>query len=137
MALGYQELQGISITKDFLENLPQVMADEDQIRQVANNLILNAGAAMPQGGHLRITTSIVDDKTIAVVFEDTGTGISSDHMEKIYNPFFSTKADGTGLGLSISREIIQAHQGEIKVNSEQGKGTTVTIRLPVGDMGRE
>jgi two-component system NtrC family sensor kinase len=138
MALGYQELQGLSITKDFLENLPQVMADEDQIRQVANNLILNAGAAMPQeGGHLRITTSIVDDKTIAVVFEDTGTGISSDHMEKIYNPFFSTKADGTGLGLSISREIIQAHQGEIKVNSEQGKGTTVTILLPVGDMGRE
>ena len=137
MALGYRELQGKSITKDFFENLPHVMADEDQIRQVANNLIVNAGAAMPQGGHLRITTSMDDDTTIAVVFEDTGTGISSDHMEKIYNPFFSTKPDGTGLGLSICREIIQAHQGIIKINSEQGKGTTVTICLPVGDMGRE
>ena len=137
MALGYPELQGISITKDFLENLPYAMADEDQIRQVVNNLIVNAGAAMPQGGHLRIATCIVNDTTIAVVFEDTGTGISSDHMEKIYNPFFSTKPGGTGLGLSICREIIQAHQGRIKIISEQGKGTTVTIWLPVGDRGRE
>jgi len=137
MALGYRELQGKSITKDFFENLPQVMADEDQIRQVANNLIVNGAAAMPQGGHLQITTSRVDDKTIAVVFADTGTGISSDHMEKIYNPFFSTKPDGTGLGLSICREIIQAHHGRIKIISEQGKGTTVLIWLPVSDMGRE
>lgn len=137
MAIGYQELQGKSITKDFFENLPHVMADEDQIRQVANNLIVNAGAAMPQDGHLRITTSMVDDTTIAVVFEDTGTGISSDHMAKIYNPFFSTKPDGTGLGLSICREIIQAHQGRIKINSEQWKGTTVTIWLPVDDRGRD
>jgi len=137
MALGYRELQGKSITKDFFENLPQVMADEDQIRQVANNLIVNGAAAMPQGGHLQITTSRVDDKTIAVVFADTGTGISSDHMEKIYNPFFSTKPGGTGLGLSICREIIQAHHGRIKIISEQGKGTTVTIWLPVGDRGRE
>ncbi|MEA2116022.1 MAG: cache domain-containing protein [Thermodesulfobacteriota bacterium] len=137
IALGYRELQGISITKDFLKNLPQVMADEDQIRQVANNLIVNGAAAMPQGGQLRISTSMVDDTTIAVVFADTGTGISSDHMEKIYNPFFSTKADGTGLGLSICKEIIQAHQGEITISSEQGKGTTVTIYLPVGHMGRE
>jgi len=137
MALGYRELQGKSITKDFFENLPQVMADEDQIRQVANNLIVNGAAAMPQGGHLQITTSRVDDKTIAVVFADTGTGISSDHMEKIYNPFFSTKPDGTGLGLSICREIIQAHHGRIKIISEQGKGTTVTISLPVGNRGRE
>lgn len=137
MAIGYKELQGITVTKDFYENLPHVLADEDQIRQVANNLILNAGAAMLEGGHLRITTSMIDDKIIAVMFEDSGTGISSDHIEQIYNPFFSTKSDGTGLGLSISREIIQAHQGEIKINSEQGKGTTVTICLPVGDMGRE
>jgi len=137
IALGYRELQGISITKDFFENLPQLMADEDQIRQVANNLIVNAGAAMPQGGLLRISTSMVDDTTIAIVFADTGTGISSDHMEKIYNPFFSTKADGTGLGLSICREIIQAHHGKMKIISEQGKGTTVTIRLPVDDRGRQ
>jgi len=137
MALGYRELQGKSITKDFFENLPHIMADEDQIRQVANNLIVNGAAAMPQGGHLRITTSSVDDTTIAVVFADTGTGISSDHMEKIYNPFFSTKPDGTGLGLSICREIIQAHHGKMKIISEQGKGTTVTLWLPVDDRGRE
>ncbi len=80
---------------------------------------------------------MVDDTTIAVVFADTGTGISSDHMEKIYTPFFSTKPDGTGLGLSISREIIQAHHGKMKIISEQGKGTTVTIWLPVDDRGRQ
>ncbi len=137
VARGYRELQKISITKEFSEDLPQIMADEEQLRQVANNLIVNGGSAMPRGGHLRISTGRVDDDTIAVVFVDTGTGISPEHLEKIYDPFYTTKQDGTGLGLSISREIILAHHGSIQITSEQGKGTTVTICLPVGCKGRK
>ena len=92
---------------------------------------------MPGGGTLRVTTSPEDESHILMKFQDTGTGISEEDLKKIYNPFFSTKKQGTGLGLSISREIVNAHEGQIRVESQPGEGTTVIVILPVRASGWE
>jgi two-component system NtrC family sensor kinase len=107
------------------------MVDGDQMRQVAINLILNAGAAMPEGGTLMVSTTLEDEKNIAIAFADTGAGIEEEHLEKIFEPFFTTKERGTGLGLAITRQIVELHQGKIGLESVPGRGTTVTIRLPL------
>lgn len=134
---GYKELQGVVVHKNFDPNLSTALVDEDQIRQVSINLILNAGGAMPEGGTLTITTAMKDEHHVKIEFKDSGMGISPENLEKIYNPFFSTKSNGTGLGLSISKEIVAAHQGEMTIDSEPGEWTTVIICLPVSNMGWE
>ncbi|MDO8446116.1 MAG: ATP-binding protein [Deltaproteobacteria bacterium] len=107
------------------------MADKDKLKQVFLNLIKNAAEAMPDGGRLTVETKKEDGK-ISVSVSDTGMGISKEGLEKLFTPFFSTKGvKGTGLGLSICYGIIKNSNGDIKVESEEGKGTTFRVMLPV------
>ncbi len=113
-------------------NLPQIQGNANYLQQVFLNLLINARDAMPRGGKIGIGTSL-DRFRILVRFSDTGAGISKENLDKVFQPFFTTKgADkGTGLGLPICRKIIFQHKGEIRVESEVGKGTTFIIELPV------
>ena len=120
----------VKISEEY-ENIPVTTGDVDQLKQVFLNIITNAVHAMHSGGTLTIKTSMLGDY-IFMRITDTGHGISEDVRQRIFEPFFSTKKDkGTGLGLSISYRIIQDHGGRIDVESEEGKGTTFIIRLPV------
>jgi two-component system NtrC family sensor kinase len=119
-----------------------VEAVADQLRQVFLNLVLNAVDAMPQGGTLRISTSVEhapDDgpPRVRIAFADTGLGIVPDVRRRLFEPFFTTKEEGAGLGLSISHGIIQAHGGEISATSEPGQGSTFTVWLPVEQPSEE
>ena len=121
----------ISIVLNYAEELRPVLAVSDQIKQVLFNLLNNAADAMENGGVITITTSH-DEKMVAVAIKDTGVGIESGIVDKIFEPFFSTKSvvKGTGLGLSVCRDIVQSHHGEIRVKSHPREGTTFTVFLP-------
>jgi two-component system NtrC family sensor kinase len=126
----------VGVAIDLADDLPQIIAHTDQIRQVFLNLMLNACDAMPNGGTLRITSYARPVRTdqpagIVVQIADTGVGIAHEHRKHLFEPFYTTKAQGTGLGLAISAHIITQHGGQIEVASEVGIGTTFTVRLPV------
>jgi two-component system NtrC family sensor kinase len=112
--------------------LPEIMASTNQMRQVMLNMFKNAKEAMPGGGSLNVRTSREDHK-ILIQIQDTGVGIPEDLRNKIFEAFFTTKqkVKGVGLGLSVCYGIIKDHGGEIKVESEEGKGTSFTISLPI------
>jgi signal transduction histidine kinase len=94
--------------------------------------MLNAAEAMPEGGTLTLSSRhFQDKKSIEIEFRDTGLGIEKKHINKLFDPFYSTKTSGTGLGLAVSYGIINQHQGKISVESQLGRGTTFTIILPV------
>lgn len=124
---------GVEIVRDLAGNLPVMAVDANKMKQVFTNIILNALEAMPHGGTLTIRSQVSEDmRSVKIEFEDTGCGMSREVIAKIFDPFFSTKeAKGTGLGLSVSRGIVELHRGQIDVESEPGKGTTITIKLPV------
>jgi len=105
-----------------------VYADIDQIKQILLNVIKNAMESMPEGGELTIET--LKNKQVVIKIKDTGSGIPEESLDKVFEPFFSTKKGGTGLGLSICHKLISVNQGEICIESEVGKGTVVTMRLP-------
>ena len=130
-AANHTDMRGVTIRTEFAPDLPKVFLDGDQMRQVAINLILNAGGAMPDGGNLTIRSETVDPGHIRMVFSDSGCGIPAENLEKIFEPFYTTKERGTGLGLAITRQIIEQHRGEISITSDPGSGTTVTVTLPV------
>lgn len=111
------------------EQLPPVEVDRDQLKQALYNVIRNGLQAMKAGGFLRIRTGR-DETHFFVSFTDTGGGISAENMGRIFQPYFSTKAGGSGLGLLIVRRIVRAHGGEVAIESTEGKGLTLTIRLP-------
>lgn len=111
-------------------SLPDLYGNKDQLEQVFMNMILNAYAAMSPGGILTIST-LVDNEQIVIRFADDGQGINPEHINRIFDPFFSTKDSGTGLGLFVSYGIIQNHHGSIEVDSKPGVGTIFTIRLPI------
>jgi len=128
------EIQNVKIAADLAPDLRPIFADDAKLQQVWTNIILNALQAMPEGGTLTITTrNLAGNHTLEVSFTDTGVGISRENLGKIFDPFFTTKdtGKGTGLGLSVSYGIIQEHDGTISVESEPGKGTTFTFRIPV------
>ncbi|MBN2159153.1 MAG: cache domain-containing protein [Spirochaetes bacterium] len=130
--------QNIRIKKDLAENLPEIYIDANQIKQVFNNLAVNAADAMHMGGELTIKTEYDGEKKkIIVTVSDTGSGIKKDNLTKIFDPFFTTKdtGKGTGLGLSVTYGIVQRHNGTIRVDSEEGVGTTFTIEFPVEPAG--
>jgi len=117
-------------------SLPPVMADQDQMRQVVLNIVLNASEAMAKGGELHIA-SLRDPQRgrVEVSFRDTGPGIPDDVKARLFEPFFTTKATGTGLGLSIAYGILERHGGEIRADSSTGHGTIITLALPEGPHG--
>jgi two-component system NtrC family sensor kinase len=116
----------------FDEDLPEVKASTNQMRQVLLNLLKNAKEAMPKGGTLTVRTEGLENK-VFIHIQDTGVGIPQEIQSKIFEAFFTTKqkVKGVGLGLSVCYGIVKAHGGEIRVDSEEGKGTTFTISLPV------
>lgn len=121
--------ENVELTKDINNNLPMVMVDGDQIKQVFLNIILNALQAMPEGGRLDIRASD-KGKVVEVEFTDTGGGIPDSVKKKIFDPLFTTKAKGVGLGLSVCKTIMEHHEGDIKIKSQAGEGTTFIISLP-------
>ena len=126
-----KQFDRITIEEQFGESVPRVEGDRNQLQQVLLNLSLNSCAAMPEGGEIRIATSAVNGN-VRIEVTDTGCGIPDDVLDKVFDPFFSTKpvGKGTGLGLSVSLGIVQQHGGAMEVESETGKGTRFTIVLP-------
>ena len=128
------EKKKVRLVESMDDSLPLIMGHPSQLQQVFTNLILNAIQAMPQGGSLTISTGAGRDPEFTeITFTDTGVGISEENLDKIFEPFFSTKkvGEGTGLGLSVSYGLIKNHGGEIKVTSEKTQGTTFTVMLPL------
>ena len=128
----------IRLDKQF-EDVPEAMANGNQIQQVLLNLLINARQAMPDGGTILLKLSHdTDNEMVVMVVRDSGSGIPKDKLPRIFDRFYSTKdgpdesgKGGTGLGLSACRNIIESHQGRIRVESSVGKGTQFTIMLPV------
>jgi two-component system NtrC family sensor kinase len=134
LASNQIKLAKVKVEGEIEEHVAAVYGDRQQLEQVFLNLVLNALDAMPGGGILRIKLSNTEDREfVAVKFEDTGVGIPKQHLRDIFDPFFTSKkaAKGTGLGLSVSLGIVQKHGGDIRVESEVGKGTVFTVLLPV------
>ena len=104
------------------------------LRRVLVNLVLNAVQAMPKGGELTINTTKAHDSAL-ITIQDTGAGIPAENLEKIFNPFFTTKAQGQGLGLAICKRLVEAQGGEITVTSDVGKGSTFTVKLRRKEVG--
>lgn len=127
--------QNIEIKKRSAFLLPETIADKEQIRQVFLNIVLNAIESMPQGGVLEVSSSVISNRkgleVIEIKVRDTGCGIAKEIIKKISEPFFTTKAEGTGLGLFIASKIVERHKGNIIISSEQKKGTSVNINLPL------
>lgn len=121
---------GIKVEKKLQKNLPLIYLDYIQLRQVFVNIIKNASEAMSGPGFLKVQTSLVDGQ-IKISFLDNGIGIPRDQLDKIFEPYYTTKAKGSGLGLMIVHRIIKEHQGRVTVESSLGKGTRVDIYLPV------
>jgi len=121
---------GITYTEHFSSALPRMQLDTDQIQRLYINLIKNAIEAMPDGGSLTITTALENTMVIAAT-ADTGTGIPEEAMDKIFEPFFTSKATGSGLGLTLATQIVRSHGGTLKVGRGEPAGTIVTMHLPV------
>ena len=125
--------ENVEVTSQLDESLPTILADPDQLGQVFANLILNAIQAMPEGGKLAVKSELLSPEWMAVSFTDTGMGIREENLDKLFEPLFTTKARGIGLGLAITKILVEAHGGTIEVQSEVGKGSTLTVKLPGGE----
>ena len=123
---------GIQVRTQFADGLPPAALDADRFKQAVSNLILNAEAAMPDGGELLITAE-PERRGACVHITDTGVGIPTENLDKVFEPYYSTRPGGTGLGLPMVRRIVQEHGGSIEVHSEVGRGTRFTIHLPAAD----
>jgi signal transduction histidine kinase len=142
-------LRQIKLRAEAPEDLPPLLADPDQLQQVLLNLVTNSLDATPRGGGIRLAASRSDPETpdprpcvsrgrpeapyLTLIVSDTGSGMSRNHLEQIFEPFFSTKErrGGTGLGIPIAEDIVRSHRGAIEVRSAEGHGTTVLLRLPI------
>ena len=128
-----------SIEKEFEPSLPLVYGDPAQIEQIFRNLIVNAAQAMEGSMRKEMKLSLrasTDREVVEAVVYDTGNGIAEEHMDQIFQPFFTTKSEskGTGLGLPIVKTIVDRHQGSIGVTSEIGRGTRIAVRLPAHNL---
>jgi signal transduction histidine kinase len=125
-------LHHIQIKKQLSDDLQETMLDENQIEQIFVNLLLNAVQAIEEKGVITVTSRMDKNRKKALIeIADTGSGISSENMAKIFEPFFSTKAKGTGLGLAVSYAIVKNHQGDINAFSKHGEGTRFVLEFPI------
>jgi PAS domain S-box-containing protein len=122
---------GVRLELHLHPRLPLVTAGEELLRQAFLNIVRNAIQAMPAGGAVVISAGPRDDGAVQVQVRDEGVGIPREDLEKIFNLYYTTRTDGNGIGLSLVYRIVQMHDGAIAVDSEVGRGTTVTVRLPV------
>jgi len=139
--------EDIEVMTKLDETVPIILADPDQLVQVFGNIILNGIQAMPEGGRLLVKTArLISPKTsevsgkpprsgwVTVSFADTGVGIPEENLEKLFEPLFTTKARGVGLGLALVKTLVEVNGGSIEVESEVGKGSTFTVRLPTREV---
>jgi signal transduction histidine kinase len=144
MAGGKAKEQGIEFERGYPPELPRVLVDGEQIKNSFVNVLVNAFQAMPQGGRLSIGARQVsgadpssgsplssNGRWVEVSFRDTGCGIASDDLPRVFEPYFTTKEVGIGLGLALTKKIVEEHGGSIALDSALDEGTTVRIRLPV------
>jgi len=134
--------ESVEVVSRLDEELPTIQADPDQLAQVFDNIIRNAVQAMPAGGQLSVISeqlSVNSDQSpisnlqspVSISFTDTGVGIPEENLGKLFEPLFTTKAKGIGLGLALTKMLVEGHGGTIEVESEVGKGSTFTVRLPI------
>jgi two-component system, NtrC family, sensor kinase len=134
LARHHMELQNIRLEKNLHQGTLTIRGDVNHLQQCFLNLIFNAIEAMPDGGSLTITTGLDEkNRSASVVIRDTGSGIDKTIIDRIFDPFYTTKSEGkgTGLGLSIVYGIVKGHKGQINIESEPGKGSAVTVTFPV------
>jgi PAS domain S-box-containing protein len=130
--------QGVQVRKYLGPDLPPVRADRERLQHALSRLLSNAVEAMPDGGELDVLVTGPDSGQsgyVDVEIRDTGIGIKQEDLREIFEPFYSSKTRGTGLGLTIAKRIINGHGGEIDVESEEGRGTRVVVRLPLAGRG--
>jgi signal transduction histidine kinase len=131
--------EGITLSVKYTDGEPCISGDEEMLKQVFLNILLNSIQAMPDGGALDIETivshkstdSSVGDGNVEIRISDTGVGISKEDLKRIFDPFFSTREKGSGLGLAIVHNIIHIHGGSIDVENREKRGTTFSIILPL------
>jgi len=126
----------IELVTNYSPDLPQILAEPDPLRQVFGNILINASDAIADKGTITVSTA-TKEGMIAITITDTGKGIPSENLQRIFNPFYTTKGGGkgTGLGLSIAASIVKYLGGTIKVNSIQGTGSSFTVLLPINVQG--
>src|SRR5262249_44711133 len=146
---GLANERGVALRQEGAPRTPPVPHDADQMEQVFINLVKNAiehsaaggavqvaveraGPKPPAGHHERLRTS---SPAVRVRVEDQGTGIAPENLKRIFEPFFTTKPKGSGLGLYISHDIVKRHGGAVTIQSEEGRGTTITVELPLEPSG--
>lgn len=127
--------------KSYDPSIPEISGDENQLKQVFLNLVKNAKEALSPGGYIHLTTRAITEfhlvegnsqgRMVSIEIKDNGCGIKPEDMEKIFTPFFTTKAKGSGLGMAITLKIVKEHGGHLKIDSTPGKGTVVTVYLPL------
>ena len=122
--------ENIEVSMMIEEDFPRVMIDAVMMKWVFTNIILNAVQAMPGGGKLAIR-AVKADRMASVSVEDTGVGIPKENMDKIFQPLFTSKSKGQGFGLAVCKRMVEAHSGNITVKSRLGKGSTLTIEIPI------
>jgi signal transduction histidine kinase len=125
---------GVSLESDLPEEAPLIWVDPERIRQVLTNLLVNALRHTPAGGRIWVRFEVVQPEGARIRVEDTGTGIRPEDLPHIFERFYKSKdSTGMGLGLAIARNLVQAHGGSIKVNSQPGQGAVFTVTLPAGE----
>lgn len=129
MVEGEAHRKGVSLTTDLSSEVGEILLDADRMTQVFLNLYLNAIAAMDAGGTLRVSLARQDER-VRITVADTGVGIPKADLPRVFDPYFTTRSSGTGLGLAIVHKIVEAHGGEVRLESEPGRGTTAVILLP-------
>ena len=127
----------IEVGTEIATPLPTLLADPSQVEQAFRNVIVNALQAMPDGGRLTVRAEATGSDAVVVSVSDTGAGISPENLEQVFEPLFTTKAKGIGLGLALAKLFIEAHDGTITAESEEGKGTTIIVRLPITELAEE
>jgi two-component system sensor histidine kinase HydH len=124
------EEKGYQIKQNYQNSLPEIQADAAMLYQSFLNILINAMQAMPNGGCIEISIS-ANEKIVTISFEDEGQGITEEVLDKIWDPFFTTKEMGTGLGLGVVKNIIESHGGSIQIQNRTSRGARVTVELPV------
>ena len=120
----------IQLVLNLSPETPEIQFDSDKLQQAFMNVVLNAMEAMPQGGILQVSTFTEND-SVCIKVEDIGVGIPEEDLEHLFEPFFTRKTRGTGLGLANVKRILEEHGGTVEIDSTRGKGTEVSLWLPL------
>ena len=126
------QAKSVTLAVDADDRLPRIAGDDQMLRRAFMNLIVNACQAMPGGGRVTIATEAETETMLRITIRDTGVGIPSEDVERIFRMYYTTKPDGTGIGLALVRRVVDLHHGSIEINSTVGQGTSVVVRLPAG-----